>query len=222
MKRILTLMLLTVFATFGAQADASLVLTGVIDGDLAGGNPKAIIVTATADIADLSTFGLGVANNGGGSDGQEFTFAPGTMASAGDIFIITGNTASTDFFETCLEDHDGIVIQNSVANINGNDAVELFSSGSVIDVYGDVAIDGTGEPWEYADGYAVRTDSTIDGTFVQSRWDTQLGFFDGSDLATHKDVIADVFGLQSAVPEPGSALLLGLGGLALVTRRRRS
>ena len=42
-----------------------------------GGNDgKAIHVTAIDTITDLSLYGIGVANNGGGSDGQEYTFDP--------------------------------------------------------------------------------------------------------------------------------------------------
>ena len=35
-----------------------------------GSNGKAIHVTATDTISDLSIYGIGVANNGGGTDGQ--------------------------------------------------------------------------------------------------------------------------------------------------------
>ena len=57
-----------VAVSFSATTQADLVSTGVIDGDLTGGNPKAVILTATGDIADLSLWGAGSANNGGGSD----------------------------------------------------------------------------------------------------------------------------------------------------------
>jgi len=53
-------------------------------------------------------------------------------------------------------------------SINGDDAIELFMNASVIDVFGDINVDGTGEPWEYMDGWAYRVDGTgPDGsTFV--------------------------------------------------------
>jgi hypothetical protein len=52
-----------------------LVITGVVDGPLQGGTPKAIEICALTDIADLSNYGIGSANNGGGSGGEEFTLA---------------------------------------------------------------------------------------------------------------------------------------------------
>jgi hypothetical protein len=50
-----------------------LALQGIIDFTVptAGNNGKAIHVLATADIADLSVYGIGVANNGGGTDGSQ-------------------------------------------------------------------------------------------------------------------------------------------------------
>ena len=68
-------------------AMAQLIITGVIDGPLTGGLPKAVELYVIADIPDLSIYGLGSANNGGGTDGQEFTF-PAVAATEGD-FIST-------------------------------------------------------------------------------------------------------------------------------------
>ena len=45
-------------------------LRGVMDFDLSGSDGKAFHLYAQQDIPDLSVFGIGVANNGGGSDGQ--------------------------------------------------------------------------------------------------------------------------------------------------------
>ena len=42
---------------------------------------------------------------------------------------------------------------NAVANNNGDDAVLLFQSGSVVDVYGVPGVDGTGQSWkQWMDG----------------------------------------------------------------------
>ena len=40
--------------------------------------------------------------------------------------------------------------------INGDDAVELFKNGSVVDVFGDINVDGSGQAWDYLDGWAYR------------------------------------------------------------------
>ena len=48
----------------------------------------------------------------------------------------------------------------SAVNINGDDAIELFYLSNVIDVFGDINLDGTGEPWDHVDGWAYRNSST--------------------------------------------------------------
>ena len=58
----------------GSASAQDLVISGVIDGDLSGGLPKAIEFYAINAIPDLSIYGFGSANNGGGTDGEEFTF----------------------------------------------------------------------------------------------------------------------------------------------------
>ena len=198
-------------------AQADLILTGVIDGDLSGGNPKAIIVTATADIGDLSIYGLGSANNGGGTDGEEFTFGT-AMATAGDVFVLAGNTASSDFFTNSFS---GLtVFTDGAANINGDDAVELFMNGAVLDTYGVVDVNGDGESWDYTDGYAVRTGG-VAGTFDQANYTSVFQGLDGFDESSQVDIIATAFGF-TAVPEPTAAVLFSLAGLGLCVVRRRS
>ena len=51
-------------------------LAGVLDLDMptGGSTGKAIHVRALQNISDLSIYGIGIANNGGGTDGQEYTF----------------------------------------------------------------------------------------------------------------------------------------------------
>jgi predicted extracellular nuclease len=143
-----------------------LIITGVIDGPLTGGLPKAVEFYATVDIDDLSVYGFGSANNGGGSDGVEFTF-PADSAAAGDfVYVATEETDFTSFFGFAPNYVGG------AASINGDDAIELFQNSTVVDVFGDIDLDGTGQPWEYMDGWAYRIDDTgPDGnTFVLANW----------------------------------------------------
>jgi len=60
----------------------------------------------------------------------------------------------------------------SAGNVNGDDAIELFMNGVVIDVFGDINVDGNGQPWEYLDGWAYRLDGSLTngGTFLISEW----------------------------------------------------
>ncbi|MBE9063797.1 ExeM/NucH family extracellular endonuclease [cf. Phormidesmis sp. LEGE 11477] len=141
-----------------------LIITGVVDGSLSNGLPKAIEFYVVNDISDLSLYGFGAANNGGGSDGQEYTFSG--SARAGDYLYVASESAGfTSFFGFAPTDTAG------AANINGDDAIELFKNGEVIDVFGDVDVDGNGEPWDYGDGWAYRMNQTAaDGTFGPNNW----------------------------------------------------
>ncbi len=132
-----------------------LLITGVIDGPLTGGLPKAVELYVVNDIPDLSIFGVGGANNGGGSDGEEFTF-PADSATAGQfIYLATEAIEFTNFFGFAPDYTDGTAV-----SINGDDAIELFQNGAVIDTFGDINVDGSGQPWEYLDGWAYRVSGT--------------------------------------------------------------
>lgn len=148
-----------------------LLISGVFDGQpsWAGGSlfPKGVELYATANIPDLSIYGVSSANNGNGATGSpEFTF-PAVSVTAGQfIYVVSDSAGFYDFFGFAAD------YANSAANINGDDAIELFQNGNVIDVFGDVDVDGTGQPWEYLDGWGYRVDATgPDGsTFVLGNW----------------------------------------------------
>lgn len=62
-------------------------------------------------------------------------------------------------------------VTSSVASINGDDAVELFQNGEVVDVLGDQNVDGTGQGWEYMDGWAYRNSGSLpSSTFGINDW----------------------------------------------------
>jgi len=145
----------------------NLIITGVIDGPITGGLPKAIELYVVKDISDLSRYGLESANNGNGSAGvPEFTFPDDAVAAGTYIWVATETLQFNNFF--------GVdpTYTNSVASINGDDAIVLYNDGQVIDVFGDVDTDGTGQPWEYKDGWAYRNNNTgPDGTlFDLDNW----------------------------------------------------
>jgi len=145
---------------------SALVITGIVDGPLTGGIPKAIEFYVAQDIPDLSVYGFGSANNGGGTDGEEFTF-PVQSAAAGDFIYISSEAPGfTAFFGFAPQ-----YVSNAAA-INGDDAIELFKDGIVVDIFGDINVDGTGQAWDYADGWAYRKANTgPDGTtFILDNW----------------------------------------------------
>ena len=161
-----TLLLIFYFLTNNLFSQ-DLLISGVIDGPLTGGLPKAVEFYVVSDIPDLSQYGFGGANNGGGSDGEEFTF-PAVSAAAGEfIYCATESVGFESFFGFAPDFTNG-----TAPNINGDDAIELFYQGGVIDVFGDINQDGTGTPWEYLDGWTYRINETgPDGsTFELGNW----------------------------------------------------
>jgi hypothetical protein len=174
------------FGSFGQD----LLITGVFDGPLSGGTPKVIEVYAINDVSDLSLYGVGSANNGGGTDGEELTFA-GSATAGQFIYITTDDAQFNAYFGFSADYVDGF------AGINGDDAIELFFNGNVVDTFGDINVDGSGQSWEYADGWAYRLDSTgPDGsTFVENNW--TFSGPDAVDGCTDNTTCASVFPLGS-------------------------
>ncbi len=137
-------------------------LQGILDFTVpsAGNDGKAIHVVATADIADLSVYGIGTAGNGGGTDGEEYTFDAISVNSGDHILVARTLSAMESYMTTAgyaLFDH--VLTANSDINMNGDDAIELFKNGNVVETFGDINVDGSGETWEYMDSWAYKTTS---------------------------------------------------------------
>lgn len=165
MKKLIATLSLSLFTCLiGFAQCGGLYIAGAIDGPLSGGLPKAVQICASADVADMGIYGIGSANNGGGSDGEEFTFTAGEMMAAGDCFWIASEAVQFNAwfgFDPCYT--------SGAMGINGDDAIELFCSGAVTDVFGDINADGNGTCWEYLDGWATGQNTTL-GTFDCADW----------------------------------------------------
>ena len=168
MKNLLRPCILCIWATFIASysfAQSNLIITGVIDGPLSGGVPKAIELYATDDIPDLGIYGLESANNGNAASGPEFTFTG--AATAGDFIYVASEEAGFNNFFSFFPDATG-----AVASINGDDVILLYQNGSIVDVFGETGMDGSGEDWEYTDGWSYRVNGSgpDDNTFDIANW----------------------------------------------------
>jgi plastocyanin len=155
-----------------AQSAAVLNFTAIMDLTTPSGSSsgKAIMLTANQNISDLSSYGFGSATNGGGSDGEEYTFPSISLNGGQHIVICRDSLALSTYFDGCLEQFSGslypnlIIESSSEPTGNGNDAYELFFNGSVIETFGDITHSyGTGGftdlGWAYRDSWAWKDTS---------------------------------------------------------------
>ncbi len=116
---------------------------------------KAVHLRAIADIADLSVYGIGVANNGGGSDSIEYRFPEMSVAAGEDVLLARDDAALLNYFGDGAAEFEHVISTDAMTQ-NGDDAIELYSGTAVIDTYGDVNIDGTDMSWEYSGSWAYK------------------------------------------------------------------
>ncbi|MEM6394494.1 MAG: PEP-CTERM sorting domain-containing protein [Planctomycetota bacterium] len=191
-----------------SPASGDVILTGILDGDLSGGDPKAIelYVSGTEDLAD---FDLERAAND-----AIFDFSIGLSGTFTDEFVYIVNTSDLDDFEAIFGttgDFANVITSTSITG-NGNDAFRIVEGTTVIDQI------STGGVVEYADGFLYRVDGTgPDGGFVIGNFTS--GSVDGLDITEYAATVP--FGTY-AIPEPASLGLLAAGGLLLAGRRRRN
>ncbi|MFH4966893.1 Ig-like domain-containing protein [Gaetbulibacter sp. M240] len=131
---------------------------------------KAVHLKVQKDIPDLSVYGLGVANNGGGTDGVEFTLPAISVSEGDDILIAREPATISSYFGACINSFEH-VIESGAMNQNGDDAIELFEGTTVIETYGDANVDGTGQAWEYSGSWAYK----LDGNWVTGGVDCAAG-----------------------------------------------
>jgi hypothetical protein len=151
---------------------SDLALQGILDLNIVddgygvnGSQGKAIHVLATADIADLSIYGIGVANNGGGTDGEEYNFDSTASATAGDNILVVRSVEAMNAYMDASTIFDQVILGSSSISQNGNDAIELYLNGTIVEVFGDADVNpdtfgaGCGDDvncWDYEDSWAYK------------------------------------------------------------------
>ncbi|PKR81660.1 hypothetical protein CW751_03800 [Brumimicrobium salinarum] len=178
MKKFYLMMLLFISTTVMGQAP---IITMIMDGDCSGGNPKVVELYAQGTV-DFSNFSLEKSSNGG-AWGSTLDLSPlGTVTNEFVYIHATDPTFATEFPNVTTN----ILASGSQAvSFNGDDAIRIIATipGTVVDQYGADNTDGTGEPWEYKDGYAKRIDNTTpSGGYVVGDWDYFNGGLNGLGL----------------------------------------
>ena len=71
--KLFTIFVVLTFSLQAQQDSSKLILAGILDLTLPemGVSGKGVVVRAIGQINDLSNYGIGSANNGGGTDGEE-------------------------------------------------------------------------------------------------------------------------------------------------------
>ena len=161
MKKILAFVYLLLFFSLYVPAQ-ELDLKGVLDFSVPSGgvSGKAIHLKADSVVVDLSEFGIGVANNGGGSDGKEYVLPPLTVQPGADILLVRDSQAMADYLVECFKEFEVVImVGKTVLDFNGDDAIELYRDSNAIATFGDPLVDGTGKSWEYTDAWAYKADT---------------------------------------------------------------
>ncbi|MFT6329115.1 MAG: putative extracellular nuclease/endonuclease I [Bermanella sp.] len=153
----------------GGTSHSPLIITAIFDGPLRGGTPKGIEVFVAQDISNLTTCSIRGTNNGGTPSGIGFAIEKSMGANSaikGEfLYFSSEEPGFTAFFGFAPDATTGQL------SINGDDVVQLLCDGNVIDTYGVEGVDGSGEVWEYSDGWAYRrADTLASAEFTASNW----------------------------------------------------
>lgn len=180
MKKLYTLSLLVASCVAFAQTP---IITGIMDGDCSGGNPKVLEIYANGTV-DFTNFSVENQTNATVDTwGQTMSLAPLGTKTDTFVYIVHGDPAAIGpvFSAEFAAIPAANVLYSGIGsgvpqpmNVNGDDRVRLINTATtaVIDQFGTSNVDGTGLPWEYLDSWAKRNNGTgPDGsTFNEANW----------------------------------------------------
>ena len=203
----------TLLGSLALPASAVITWTGAIDGDISNdGNWDASV----AGITD-STLNDSLIFNTTGN-------APilGELAGQPTWGVTAANTITFDAVTMTNAGNDGI--GRGVFNvINGGGFSAFFANGAVdVGAPSSITLQGGGDPLPFVAvvNLAVGAQLTMASVAEFTEQGGQI-FVDGVDFATDTSILEFSGTTATAVPEPSSTALLGLGGLALILRRRK-
>lgn len=196
--------LFTLFIGLGVLNAQTPILTAIGDGDCTGGTPKFVEIYADGTV-DFSLYSLERMANGG-AWGATVSLADFGTITDDFVYVYVENTNTGVFaseFPSAVH-----TMENNVVNINGDDGIRIVNAGTttVVDQFGEDGVDGTGEVWEYLDGYAKRINGTgPDGTFNPANWEYNNGGFDNGGLCQGGDSFESMMGgIQTYTPSGGT------------------
>ena len=139
-------------------------MRGIIDAE----DFKAVELHVKRDLprTRFPRYGLGVTSNGGGNQAIDYLLFSEAQ-SAGSCIYVTNDTVR---FKKFFGPQSSALLIEDRLNFNGNDALELYENGEIIDVFGFPDVNGTGTAWEYTDSWAKKTTPGNRTTFEENNW----------------------------------------------------
>jgi hypothetical protein len=127
-------------------------------------NPSASPVTLTGWVVKRYSNGSTLA--------AEYPLPDEDLPSGG--YFVIANNAPDAFTAAFARDANAY---SPVINGNGNDAYELVNGSSIVDVYGEVGVNGDGTSWFYEDSVALRSPGVSTGraSWDASEWTISIG-----------------------------------------------
>jgi len=182
----------------------------ISDGDCTGGTPNVVELYAQGTV-DFSNFSIELQTNANNIWGNTTNLAAlGTVTDAF-VYIYRDGDAPQVAQEFPSVSATAVAITGAL-NYNGDDRIRIVldGMGTVIDQYGVSAVDGTGEPWEYMDGYAKRNDleSPNGGNFDVTNWTVSNGALNGlGTCQSGPDAFETIIGLGTFVPNTDPTII---------------
>jgi hypothetical protein len=172
MKQLL-LLLFVCFANLTLSGQ-NVIISEVVSGSAAGGYPKYIELTNTAETSiDLNGYDVNIYKNGSVSSVVLYEFTNEYILPAKKSVVITNIDNTTEgkrWSDYNLSEPEYVIYKKSINYSNGDDVYELTnSSGEAVDVYGETGIDGSGERWDYYKSFAYRK-SSVHSSFSGFDW----------------------------------------------------
>ncbi|WP_139956259.1 T9SS type A sorting domain-containing protein [Flavicella sediminum] len=176
------------------------IITAIYSGNCTGAVPRGIEIYANGEV-DFTLYqfqnqpnGVGFTRmfdmDGLGTKTDEFVYV---SRNTGEFSDTTTEFAAITGTETNLYDAN-------TGWVSGDDAVRIVrkSDDVVIDFYGVINEDGTGNPWDYTKGYAKRINGTIPtGAFTIADWNIAKNAFSGKGLCNSEALLSDVADLKT-------------------------
>lgn len=146
-------------------APSSVIITEVADPNDNFNNRYVEICNRGVSAVDISGYQLQRYTNGGTSP-TNISISGTVILDPGDCFVFYNNSASLSLGACAGSESSGSITGS------GDDVYGLTDGSGLIDVYGVIGVDGTGENWEYTDAIVTRNQSVTTSTtsFDISEW----------------------------------------------------